>query len=58
MSFFLSIFFLSLVVGVMIIGFGSEIGIVVYGSVMVSLLLYMYIELRDKIDKILKDDKE
>ena len=28
------------------------------GSVMVSLLLYMYIELRDKIDKILKDDKE
>ena len=58
MSFFLSIFFLSLAVGVMIIGFGSEIGIVVYGSVMVSLLLYMYIELRDKIDKILKDDKE
>jgi hypothetical protein len=49
---------LSLVAGVMIIGFGSEIGIVVYGSVMVSLLLYMYIELRDKIDKILKDDKE
>ena len=30
MSFFLSIFFLSLVVVVMIIGFGSEIGIVVY----------------------------
>ncbi|MDW7669258.1 MAG: hypothetical protein SCJ93_10570 [Bacillota bacterium] len=58
MSFFLSIFFLSLFVGVMIIGLGSEMGIVVYGSVIVALVLYMYIELRDKIDKILEDDKE
>jgi len=54
----LSIFFLSLVVGVMIIGLGSEMGIVVYGSVIVALVLYMYIDLRDKIDKILEDDKE
>jgi len=58
MSFFLSIFFLSLFVGVMIIGLGSEMGIVVYGSVIVALVLYMYIELRDKIDKILEEDKE
>jgi len=58
MSFFLSIFFLSLFVGVMIIGLGSEMGIVVYGSVIVALVLYMYIDLRDKIDKILEDDKE
>jgi hypothetical protein len=42
----------------MIIGLGSEMGIVVYGSVIVALVLYMYIELRDKIDKILEDDKE